>query len=272
MAAPIEAREEFTYGDAAIGIYAEYRQNYRQRDAVWRRICALRAAGDISLTAFHVAEMLLFEFWNAKTGVCFPKKKTIQAKIEEKHRGLRVSMSSVKRALRRLRHFGLLSWIPQRFSQVVIEAGRAVWKCVQGPNLYHFTPEKFRVEAEAIAAKAAHLGKKKAALAAATAMRKAAKSLAGAAVRAVTVLSGGQVRTGEPAASVLVCGKRRHQQTRLAPGWTSPDREKRSGYAAKGFLRDKRSALARAIGFPVRCCKGTAASERTAASGALSHN
>ena len=187
--------------DAAIAVCEAMKENYRQRAAVWQRICELRAAGDISPITHLVAKMLLFEFWNARTGVCFPKKKTIQAKLEAVLE-MRVSMSTVKRALRRLRNFGLLSWIPQRFPQVVIEHGRAVWKCVQGPNLYHFTPEKFCMQAADIAKKALHLAKKKAALAAATAMRKAAKALADAATRAITVLSGGQVRTGEPAASV----------------------------------------------------------------------
>ena len=192
---------EWEIGDAAIGVYEEQRANYRQRAEAWKRICELRAADHVSQAMHAVGWVLLHEFWNAKTGVCFPTKKTIQEKVQAVY-DTTISLSTVKRALKRFRHFGVFDWITQRFPQVVIEAGRAVWKCVQGPNLYHLTPEKFRVEAWKIARKALHLAKKKAALAAATAKREAVRAVLEQAKRIRTVLSGGQVRTGEPAASV----------------------------------------------------------------------
>ena len=120
---------------------------YQEREKIWRDAVALEAStrkpgcqnGKLGKAALAVLRSLLFDFTNMKTGICFPRVRTLQEKLCPWF-----SRASIFRALERLEAAGVLVRVHRRM--------RNAAKVVQGASLYVFA--KFS-EAEKTMAKAA---------------------------------------------------------------------------------------------------------------------
>ena len=106
---------------------------HEERQKIWRDAVALETAtrkpgcqnGAIGKAALTVLRSLLFDFTNMKTGVCFPRVRTLQAKLQPWY-----SRASIFRALDRLEAVGVLTRVSRRM--------RNAKKVVQGASLYVF--------------------------------------------------------------------------------------------------------------------------------------
>jgi predicted transcriptional regulator len=106
---------------------------YQEREQIWRDALAREKAsrkpgcenGDLGKTALAVLRSLLFDFTNMKTGVCFPRVRTLQERLQPWF-----SRAAIFRALDRLEAAGVLSRVHRRMKN----AG----KVVQGATLYVF--------------------------------------------------------------------------------------------------------------------------------------
>jgi predicted transcriptional regulator len=106
---------------------------YEERQKIWRdaveRENATRAKGcqngELGKAALAVLHSLLFDFMNMKTGVCFPRVRTLQEKLWP-----RFSRASIFRALDRLEAHGFVQRVHRRM--------RNAKKVVQGASLYVF--------------------------------------------------------------------------------------------------------------------------------------
>ena len=81
--------------------------------------------GDLGKAALAVLRSLLFDFTNMKTGVCFPRVRTLQERLQPWY-----SRASIFRALDRLEAVGVLARVHRRM--------RNAGKVVQGATLYVF--------------------------------------------------------------------------------------------------------------------------------------
>ena len=107
--------------------------SYKEREQIWNDAVALETAtrkpgcqnGAIGKAALTVLRSLLFDFTNMKTGVCFPRVRTLQAKLQPWY-----SRASIFRALDRLEAVGVLTRVSRRL--------RNAKKVVQGASLYVF--------------------------------------------------------------------------------------------------------------------------------------
>jgi predicted transcriptional regulator len=107
--------------------------SYQERDQIWRDALAREKAsrkpgcenGQLGKTALAVLRSLLFDFTNMKTGVCFPRVRTLQERLQPWY-----SRAAIFRALDRLEASGIV----QRVSRRMRNAG----KVVQGATLYVF--------------------------------------------------------------------------------------------------------------------------------------
>jgi hypothetical protein len=107
--------------------------SYKEREKIWRdaveRENATRAKGcqngELGKAALAVLHSLLFDFMNMKTGVCFPRVRTLQEKLCPWF-----SRASIFRALERLEAAGVLVRVHRRI--------RNAKKVVQGASLYVF--------------------------------------------------------------------------------------------------------------------------------------
>lgn len=107
--------------------------SYKEREKIWNDAVALETAtrkpgcqnGAIGKAALTVLRSLLFDFTNMKTGVCFPRVRTLQAKLQPWY-----SRASIFRALDRLEAAGVLVRVHRRM--------RNAAKVVQGASLYVF--------------------------------------------------------------------------------------------------------------------------------------
>ena len=107
--------------------------SYKEREQIWNDAVALETAtrkpgcqnGAIGKAALTVLRSLLFDFTNMKTGVCFPRVRTLQAKLQPWY-----SRASIFRALDRLEAVGVLTRVSRRM--------RNAGKVVQGATLYVF--------------------------------------------------------------------------------------------------------------------------------------
>ena len=90
--------------------------SYKEREQIWNDAVALETAtrkpgcqnGAIGKAALTVLRSLLFDFTNMKTGVCFPRVRTLQAKLQPWY-----SRAAIFRALDRLEAAGVLVRVPQ---------------------------------------------------------------------------------------------------------------------------------------------------------------
>ena len=120
---------------------------YEEREKIWRDAVALEAStrkkgcqnGELGKSALAVLRSLLFDFTNMKTGVCFPRVRTLQERLQPWY-----SRASIFRALDRLEAAGVLVRVHRRM--------RNAGKVVQGASLYVFAA---LTEAEKAMAKAA---------------------------------------------------------------------------------------------------------------------
>ena len=120
---------------------------YQEREKIWRdaldRENASRAKGcqngELGKSALAVLRSLLFDFTNMKTGVCFPRVRTLQERLQPWY-----SRAAIFRALDRLEAAGVLVRVHRRM--------RNAKKVVQGASLYVFAA---LTEAEKAMAKAA---------------------------------------------------------------------------------------------------------------------
>ena len=107
--------------------------SYKEREQIWNDAVALETAtrkpgcqnGAIGKAALTVLRSLLFDFTNMKTGVCFPRVRTLQAKLRPWY-----SRAAIFRALDRLEAAGVLVRVHRRM--------RNAGKVVQGASLYVF--------------------------------------------------------------------------------------------------------------------------------------
>ena len=105
----------------------EERQKIWQ-DAVWRENATRKPGcqnGDLGKAGLAVLHSLLFDFLNMKTGVCFPRVRTLQERLWP-----HFSRASIFRALDRLEAAGVLVRVSRRM--------RNAAKVVQGATLYVF--------------------------------------------------------------------------------------------------------------------------------------
>ena len=106
---------------------------YEEREKIWRDALAREKAsrkpgcenGQLGKTALAVLRSLLFDFTNMKTGVCFPRVRTLQERLQPWY-----SRASIFRALDRLEAVGVLTRVSRRM--------RNAKKVVQGASLYVF--------------------------------------------------------------------------------------------------------------------------------------
>jgi predicted transcriptional regulator len=106
---------------------------YEEREQIWRdavkREKATRkkgcANGELGKAGLAVLHTLLFDFMNMKTGVCFPRVRTLQERLQPWF-----SRAAIFRALNRLEACGVLVRVSRRMKN----AG----KVVQGASLYVF--------------------------------------------------------------------------------------------------------------------------------------
>ena len=107
--------------------------SYKEREQIWNDAVALETAtrkpgcqnGAIGKAALTVLRSLLFDFTNMKTGVCFPRVRTLQAKLRPWY-----SRAAIFRALDRLEAAGVLVRVHRRMKNAK--------KVVQGASLYVF--------------------------------------------------------------------------------------------------------------------------------------
>ena len=107
--------------------------SYKEREQIWRDALEREAAsrkpgcqnGELGKAGLAVLRSLLFDFTNMKTGVCFPRVRTLQAKLQPWY-----SRASIFRALDRLEAVGVLTRVSRRM--------RNAKKVVQGASLYVF--------------------------------------------------------------------------------------------------------------------------------------
>jgi len=107
--------------------------SYKEREQIWNDAVALETAtrkpgcqnGAIGKAALTVLRSLLFDFTNMKTGVCFPRVRTLQAKLQPWY-----SRAAIFRALDRLEAAGVLVRVHRRMKNAK--------KVVQGASLYVF--------------------------------------------------------------------------------------------------------------------------------------
>lgn len=107
--------------------------SYKEREQIWRDALEREAAtrkpgcqnGVIGKAGLAVLRSLLFDFTNMKTGVCFPRVRTLQAKLQPWY-----SRASIFRALDRLEAVGVLTRVSRRM--------RNAKKVIQGASLYVF--------------------------------------------------------------------------------------------------------------------------------------
>jgi predicted transcriptional regulator len=107
--------------------------SYQERDQIWRDALAREKAsrkpgcenGELGKAALAVLRSLLFDFTNMKTGVCFPRVRTLQERLQPWF-----SRAAIFRALNRLEAAGMLVRVSRRMKN----AG----KVVQGASLYVF--------------------------------------------------------------------------------------------------------------------------------------
>jgi len=107
--------------------------SYKEREQIWNDAVALETAtrkpgcqnGAIGKAALTVLRSLLFDFLNMKTGVCFPRVRTLQATLHPWY-----SRAAIFRALDRLEAAGVLVRVHRRM--------RNAAKVVQGASLYVF--------------------------------------------------------------------------------------------------------------------------------------
>ncbi len=106
---------------------------YDERQKIWRDALERENAtrkpgcqnGDLGKSGLAVLHCLLFDFLNMKTGVCFPRVRTLQERLWP-----RFSRASIFRALARLEAAGVLTRMSRRM--------RNAAKVVQGATLYVF--------------------------------------------------------------------------------------------------------------------------------------
>jgi len=107
--------------------------SYEEREKLWRdaleRENATRkkgcANGELGKAALAVLHSLLFDFLNMKTGACFPRVRTLQAKLQPWY-----SRAAIFRAIDRLEAAGIVQRVHRRM--------RNAAKVVQGASLYVF--------------------------------------------------------------------------------------------------------------------------------------
>ena len=125
---------------------------YQEREKLWRdaleRENATRAKGclngELGKAGLAVLRSLLFDFLNMKTGVCFPRVRTLQEKLCPWF-----SRAAIFRALDRLEAAGILARVHRRM--------RNAGKVVQAASLYVFA--RFNEAEKAMAKKASKLAK-----------------------------------------------------------------------------------------------------------------
>jgi predicted transcriptional regulator len=106
---------------------------YQERDQIWRDALEREAAsrkpgcenGELGKAALAVLRSLLFDFMNMKTGVCFPRVRTLQERLQPWY-----GRASIFRALDRLEASGIVQRVHRRM--------RNAAKVVQGASLYVF--------------------------------------------------------------------------------------------------------------------------------------
>ena len=129
--------------------------SYQEREQIWKDAVAIETAtrkpgcqnGELGKAGLAVLHCLLFDFTNMKTGVCFPRVRTLQEKLWPWF-----SRASIFRALNRLEAAGVLVRVHRRM--------RNVGKVVQGASLYVFgriteAEQKMAQKAKALAKAAA---------------------------------------------------------------------------------------------------------------------
>ena len=107
--------------------------SYKEREKIWRDAVERETAtrkkgcqnGEIGKAGLVVLHCLLFDFLNMKTGVCFPRVRTLQEKLQPWF-----SRAAIFRALDRLEACGVLSRVHRRMKNGA--------KVVQGATLYVF--------------------------------------------------------------------------------------------------------------------------------------
>ena len=107
--------------------------SYEEREKLWRdaleRENATRkkgcANGELGKAGLAVLRSLLFDFMNMKTGACFPRVRTLQARLQPWY-----SKASIQRALNRLEACGIVQRVHRRMKNAA--------KVVQGASLYVF--------------------------------------------------------------------------------------------------------------------------------------
>ena len=107
--------------------------SYQEREQIWRDAVERENAtrkkgcqnGELGKAALAVLHCLLFDFINMKTGVCFPRVRTLQERLQPWY-----SRASIFRALDRLEAAGVLQRVHRRM--------RNAGKVVQGATLYVF--------------------------------------------------------------------------------------------------------------------------------------
>ena len=100
---------------------------YEEREKIWRDAVALEAAtrkkgcenGELGKSALAVLRSLLFDFTNMKTGVCFPRVRTLQEKLQPWF-----SRASIFRALDRFEAAGVLVRVHRRMRNAESRPGR----------------------------------------------------------------------------------------------------------------------------------------------------
>jgi hypothetical protein len=133
----ITVRNHFRRGrqNIAAGHEADHCRSisYKEREKIWRDAVEREAAsrkkgcqnGDIGKAGLVVLHSLLFDFMNMKTGVCFPRVRTLQERLQPWY-----SRAAIFRALDRLEACGIVQRVHRRMKN----AG----KVVQGASLYVF--------------------------------------------------------------------------------------------------------------------------------------
>jgi hypothetical protein len=125
---------------------------YEEREKIWRDALEREAAsrkpgcqnGELGKVGLAVLRSLLFDFTNMISGVCFPRVRTLQARLQPWY-----SRASIFRALDRLEAAGVLVRVHRR--------ARNAGKVVQRASLYVFA--KFTEAEQAMVTKAKALAK-----------------------------------------------------------------------------------------------------------------
>ena len=107
--------------------------SYQEREQIWRDALEREAAsrkpgcqnGELGKAGLAVLHCLLFDFLNMKTGICFPRVRTLQERLQPWY-----SRASIFRALDQLEASGVLVRVHRRM--------RNAAKVVQGASLYVF--------------------------------------------------------------------------------------------------------------------------------------